>query len=203
VVVPLVAGLAGFGLAGLVGGPPAPTAAVVAGPAAAVAVDRASRTPDGAVAAGVEYATLLSRLFPLDQARAHRVAADAASEGYRPVLLEAVDRQLVPLQAQAARLPGRTVYRQAVLATRVGRYSAGRASVSVWVLACQGQSGQQANPLGSFATFTLALVWQGGVWRLDGTEQRSGPTPLLDGQPVLVEEFDAVLRGFADWRPAR
>jgi hypothetical protein len=74
--------------------------------------------------------------------------------------------------------------------------------VSVWVLACIGRSGQPANPLGSFATFTLDLVWQRAAWRLNGTGQQPGPTPLLDGQPQDVDDFEAALRGFADWRPA-
>ena len=80
--------------------------------------------------------------------------------------------------ALAAGLPGSTVYRQSVLATRLESYGPVRARVSVWVLATVGQSGGRAgarvNPVASFATFTLELAWERAAWRLDGTGQRPG-----------------------------
>jgi hypothetical protein len=196
-----LAAAAGFVCGVLVDRPSPPNMAVV-GPAVSAGVDRSAPSREGAVAAGVRYATLLAQLFPADRAAAERAAADAASAGYRDVLVAAVDRQLVPLQRQAGRLPGSTVYRQAVLATRLEGYAPPRARVSVWVLATVGQTGQQVNPIASFTTFTLDLVWERAAWRLDGTGQRPGPTPLTDGQPQQVDEFDAALAGFTDWRPA-
>ncbi len=200
-----VAAAAGF-LTGVVVDRPEPPKMTVAGPGVAVGADRSVRSRDGAVAAAVDYATLLARLFPLGRATAERTAADVASEAYRPVLVAAVDRQLVPLQQQAGRLPGSTVYRQSVLATRLEAYQPDRAQVSVWVLATVGQVGGQAtarvNPIGTFTTFTVELVWQRAGWRLDGTGQRPGPSPLLDGPPEQAEDFAAALDGFTDWRPA-
>ncbi len=189
---------------------------VVAGPSVVASVGREDRSPDGAVAAAVEYATLLSRLFPLDAVQARRVAADAASDAYRPGLVAAVDAELAPLQRQLAELPSATVHRQSVLATRVDAYpneqpGGGRARVSVWVMLTLGQhtesgsaerAGDQANAVASFGTVVLDLMWERGAWRLDGTAQRSGPTPLLDGRPQTTDEFSAALAGFADWRPA-
>jgi len=71
------------------------------------------------------------------------------------------------------------------------------------VVAQVGQSaGEQANPVGSFSTVTLSLVWERSGWRLDGTAQRPGPTPLVDGQPVVADEFGRALDRFTDWRPA-
>src|SRR5687767_7655442 len=94
------------------------------------------------VAAAVECATLLARMFPLDASQARALATEAASDAYRPHMVAAVDTELVPLQRRAARLPGSTSYRQAVLATRVDAYDASakpgatgdRARVSVWTL---------------------------------------------------------------------
>jgi hypothetical protein len=179
--------------------PIGPTAPPPAAPGPAP--DRVVRSQDGAVAAAVQYATLLSRLFPLQRSAAEAVVVSAASDGYRSTLLSAVDQQLVPLQQQAARLAGSTVYRQAVLGTRVERYTVDAAIVSVWTLACIDHSGQASNPLGTFSTYTLSLVWQRGSWRLDGTQQRGGPSPLLDSRPDSAEDFEAALHGFADWRP--
>jgi hypothetical protein len=201
VVVVLLAVAAGFAVGALVTRQAGPTATVAA-PAVAGGLDRHAPSRDGALAAGVAYATLLARLFPLDLPRAKQVAADAASSAYREVLVAAVTSQLVPLQRQAARLPGTTVYRQSVLATRVERYDPARARLAVWVLATIGQAGAEANPVASFATFTLDLVWERAAWRLDGSTGRPGPTPLLDGQPELIDDFDAALEGFTDWRPA-
>ena len=189
---------------------------VVAGQSVVASVGREDRSRDGAVAAAVEYATLLSRLFPLDAARARRLAADAASDSYRPGLVAAVGAELVPLQRELAELPGATVHRQSVLATRVDSYpgrpaGAGRARVSVWVMLTLGQrtesgsaesAGGQANAVASFGTVVLDVVWERGAWRLDGTAQRPGPTPLLDGRPQTTDELSAALAGFADWRPA-
>jgi hypothetical protein len=213
--------VAGAGLA-LLAGPTrqgssdANSAPAVAPPAVVLGtprVDRTTRSVDGAVAAAVDYATLLARLFPLDRDRARQMAADVASAANRPALLAAVDAELVPLQAQAAALPGATVYRQSVLATRVQSVEpagdpseAVRARVAVWALFIVGQSGErvgaQTNPLATFTTLTLDLVFERDAWRLDGTTQRVGPTPLLDGRPQAVDDFDRALDSFTDWRPA-
>ncbi|HYT09422.1 MAG TPA: hypothetical protein VEL73_02050 [Mycobacteriales bacterium] len=180
------------------------------GPRSAVAqataqLDGASaRSREGAVGAAAGYATLLARSLPAGADRARRVAAEAASDAYRPALLAAVDRDLVPVQRRAGSLPGRTLYRQAVLATRADRVDerGGRARVAVWLLSMLGQTGQPANPLASFTTVRLDLVWERSGWRLDGVSETAGPTPLLDGAPQPVDEVAAALEGFSDWRPA-
>ncbi len=157
------------------------------------------------MAAAARLATLLARLFPLDRPHAEQLVRQAASAAYRDTLVTAVDEQLLPLQRQAAGLPGATAYRQSVLATRLEAYSPGRARVSVWLLvtlANTGTAGGQSNPVGSFTTVTLDVVWERAAWRLDHTSQQAGPTPLLDGQPQPAGEFTAALVGFADWRPA-
>jgi hypothetical protein len=188
----------------------------VALPSVVAAADRNDQSRDGAIAAAVEYATLMSRLLPVDPSDARRMVAEIASDDHRAALVAAVDAELVPLQRQLAGLPGATVHRESVLATKVGAYAdqpegTGRAQVSVWVMLTLGQNtepssteeaGQRSNPVASFGTVVLDLVWERRAWRLDGTTQRPGPTPLLDGEPQATDEFAAELAGFADWRPA-
>jgi hypothetical protein len=192
------------------------TPRVAAPSAVAAEAKRTDRSQDGAVAAAVEYATLLSRLLPADLPKARRMVVEIASDNYRAALVAAVDAELPPLQRQLAGLPGSTVHRQSVLATKVDSYTgerdgAGTARVSVWVMLTLGQSttagsseqaGQRGNPVASFDTIVIDLVWEREAWRLDGTSQRPGPTPLLEGEPLSTDQFVAGLDGFADWRPA-
>jgi hypothetical protein len=217
----LAAALAGL-VAGLVAAPKAGAERsdlpAVTAPAPASGVEsrnhKISRTQDGAVASAVEYATLLARMFPLDAAQARSLAAEAASEAYRPSMVAAVDTELVPLQRQATRLPGSTTYRQSVLATRVDAFdepakpsaTGDRAQVSVWTLLLVSQTGTSSeedgktNPIARFSTERLDLIWQRGAWRINGSSQTGGPTPLVDGAPHTADELDAALAGFADWR---
>ena len=63
-----------------------------------------------------------------------------------------------------------------------------------------GQAGEQVNPAASFATVTVDLVVERGEWKLNRVTQETGPTPLLVGQPDLIDAFDQRLSNFADWR---
>lgn len=190
-----------------------PDAAQTAAAPCAARVDRTNAREDGAVAAAADYATLLARLLPLDRGQARRVVADVASANHWAALVAAVDAELAPLQAKAASLPGSTLYRQSVLATRVlsmtppnGITDAPRARVAVWTLVTIGRSkareAAQSNPLARFMTLNLDLVYERGAWRLDRTTQQVGPTPLLDGEPQPAEDLGRALDGFTDWRPA-
>jgi hypothetical protein len=187
----------------------------VAAPSSVAAGERTDRSRDGAVAAAVESATLLSRLLAADLPEARKMVAEIASDNYRAALVDAVDAELLPLQRQLAGLPGSTVHRQSVLATKVDAYTdgpdeGGSARVSVWVMLMLGQNtsagasdqaGQRGNPVASFGIIVVDLVWERDAWRLNGTSQRPGPTPLLVGEPLSTDEFAAGLDGFADWRP--
>ena len=165
------------------------------------AVAGAQPSRDGAVVAAARYATLLAELFALSPDDARRVVGDVASEASRPALSAAVDVELTPLQRQAAKLPGTTVFRQSVLATRVGSYTASHARVTVWVLQVMAQAGQPANPVASFSLVTVDMLWERQGWRLDRPEERDGPAPLLSGRPASADELEASLRGFDEWRP--
>ena len=151
--------------------------------------------------AGVGAATLMARLFPLDREAAIRLARDVASSTYRPTLEAAIDAELVPLQEQVSGLPGRPVYRQAVLAARVVDFTPRRARVSAWVMLIAGQADVEGNALATFVTVTVDLAWERGRWRLDGTTETRGPSPQVDDAPSTTDALTRRLDGYADWRP--
>jgi hypothetical protein len=192
----------------------APTADETSAPPRPHGASRTSRTRAGAVAAGTEYATLLSRLWPLSPAQARAVVADAATEDKRDGLVRSVDRQLVPLQEQARGLGGTTIYRQAVLATKLGGYHEPegkgryRAQVSVWLLltvtrttAPDAEPSGVPDAQGTFSTVRMELVWERGAWRLADDATTEGPSPAVEGDAVTGQELDRQLSGFEDWRP--
>jgi hypothetical protein len=154
-----------------------------------------------ALDAGVGYATLMARLFPLDATAARAVLAAAASDAYRQELTAAVDAELVPLQRQVAGLAGRPIYRQAVLAAEVVSYIAPRARVAAWVMLTAGQAGVNDNATATFATVTVDVVFEHGAWKLDHTSEQPGPSPEVHDSPASVDSLASRLDGFADWRP--
>ncbi|HVF74827.1 MAG TPA: hypothetical protein VM938_07245 [Acidimicrobiales bacterium] len=170
-------------------------------PPAAVSADQPA-SPDGALEAGVRYATLMAELFPLEPVEAKAVVDDVASRAYVPALGAAIETELVPLQRQVAGLAGRPVYRQSVLAAKLVSHAPPRAEVSAWVMLVAGQAGVDSNAMATFSTITVGLVLEDDRWRLDRTAETPGPSPLLRDAPSTVDTLVARLDGFADWRPA-
>jgi hypothetical protein len=158
-------------------------------------------TEPRALAVGVDDATLMARLFPLDPAAARQVLTGVASAEFRDQLVAAVAAELVPLQRQVAGLAGRPVYRQSVLAAEVSSYAPPRAQVAVWLIVTVGQAGVADNATATFATVTVGLVFEAGAWKLDATSEQPGPSPEVHDAPSSVDSFVARLDGFADWRP--
>ena len=148
----------------------------------------------------VDNATVLARLFPMTAAEARATVDAITTDAFRPTFAPVIERELIPLQQQAAALPGKTVFRQSVLATQRVKTTTTAATVSVWMLIVVGQAGEQVNPAASFATVTVDLVVERGEWKLNRVTQETGPTPLLVGQPDLIDAFDQRLSNFADWR---
>jgi hypothetical protein len=155
-----------------------------------------------ALAAGVDDATLLARLFPLDPSAARAALAAVASDAHRDQLLAAATAELAPLQRQVASLPGTPVYREAVLAAQLGAYTPPGAQVAAWVMLTVGQAGVDDNATATFATVTVDLVFEHGAWKLDATSETPGPSPEVHDAPTSVDAFVARLAGFDDWRPA-
>lgn len=172
------------------GVPPRPPYPTVASPAQALDV-------------GVADATLMARLLPLDSPAADAVAAQVASDAYRPALKGAVDSQLASLQRQVASLAGRPIYRQSVLAAHLASYTPPRAQVQAWTLLVAGQAGVADNATATFATVTVSLVFERDAWKLDATSEQPGPSPQVSDAPSSVDSLAARLAGFVDWRPAR
>ena len=182
---------------------------------AAGGVDRTSPTRDGAVAAAAQYASLLAQVWPLSAAQARTTLADAATTAYQPRLVAAVSAQLVPMQAQATSLGGRTIYRQSVLATHLDTYPTTTATstpptevarVSVWTVLTIAHTGPatDADPVNANAVFftsQLDLLYERGAWRLCASTDHAGPTPLVEGTPSTGTQMARQLNGFHDWRP--
>jgi hypothetical protein len=175
--------------------------AAVPAPVTGVGTARVADSSLAAVDAAAGYATVMSQLFPLDPDTARRVLAGDASDAYRPIIVQAVGTALVPLQQQMAALSGRPVFRQSVLAAKPISFTAGRAQVSVWVLAVAGQAGVADNAVCSFSTVTLDLVFERGGWLIDHSAEQPGPSPQMTGAPTSVDALVGRLDGFNDWRP--
>ncbi|MDP9389093.1 MAG: hypothetical protein M3Q48_14540 [Actinomycetota bacterium] len=180
------------------GGAPAVPGAVV-GPSG---VQPSTASKADALAAGVRFATLMAEMFPLDSAAARETVEEVASDAYRPALTAAIDAELAPLQRQVAGLAGRPIYRQSVLAAKLGSYAPPRAQLSAWVMVTAGQAQVDANAMATFAIVTVDLVFERGGWRLDRTSETPGPSPQLRDAPSTADVLTARLQGFADWRPA-
>ena len=161
----------------------------------------AGDSPAQALDTGVADATLIARLLPLDAPAADAVAAEVASDAYRPALSAAVNSQLAALQHQVAALAGRPIYRQSVLAARLTSYTPTRAQVQAWTLLVAGQAGIADNATATFATVTVALVFERGAWKLDATSEQPGPSPQVSDAPSSVDSLVGRLAGFVDWRP--
>ena len=179
------------------GGAPAVPGAVV-GPSG---VRPSTASKAGALEAGVRFATLMAEMFTLDPAAAREMAEEVASDAYRPALTAAIDAELVPLQRQVAGLAGQPIYRQSVLAAKLGSYAPPRAELSAWVMVTAGQAQVDANAMATFATVTVDIVFERGAWRLDRTSETPGPSPQLRDAPSTADVLTARLQGFADWRP--
>jgi hypothetical protein len=161
----------------------------------------AAESEQRALDAGVGYATLMARLFPLGASAARSVLAEVASDAYRQELVDAVDAELVPLQRQVAALAGRPIYRQSVLAAHVASYAPPSAQVAAWVMLTAGQDGVDDNATATFATVTVDVVFEHGAWKLGHTSEVPGPSPQVPDAPSSVDSLVSRLAGFADWRP--
>jgi hypothetical protein len=164
--------------------------------------DASVQTAAQALAAGVDDATLLARLFPLDPVAARVVLAGVSSDAHRDELVAAAAAELAPLQRQVAALPGTAVYREAVLAAQLAAYSPPTARVAAWLMLTVGQAGVDDNATATFATVSVELVFEHDAWKLDATAETPGPSPEVHDAPTSVDAFVARLAGFADWRPA-
>ena len=159
-----------------------------------------ARTREGAVAAASDYLAALNGRVILDPAAVPRrlaaISAAAAREGLGRAYAAAATQLRQQLGVGTVPEPV-VVVRAAPVGYRVAAYAPGAATVSIWRVGVVG-SGATVKPQQSWRTETVALVWEGGTWKIDSLRSAPGPTPPLAGAPTppaqlfaSVPEFEA------------
>ncbi|MEV7418759.1 hypothetical protein [Streptomyces sp. NPDC089919] len=153
-----------------------------------------AHTEQGAQSAAANYAAVLGSdgMYPADQR--HRLIAAVADEGSLTALQAAYDatysRALfdqIGLTADGTAPAGATfVSRTTPVGSKVLRYAEDAADVDVWSLGLFGLTGDKSTkPVTSaWYTLTVKLKWNGSDWKVLGTSQRTGPTPVTGDNPV-------------------
>jgi hypothetical protein len=125
----------------------------------------------------------------------HRFAAPSARPGLEAVYSQA-ETSLRTRFGLAGQPKPVVLVRTVPLGYHVDSFSSKRAEVAVWTLAVLG-SGATFDPVASWRTQTVQLVWQKGAWKVVAFGSANGPTPALaDGQQpsTPVELFTAIPR---------
>jgi hypothetical protein len=89
---------------------------------------------------------------------------------------------------------------------KVTSYSTGSATVEVWCNGLFGMSGEKStNPVTSnWFTVTMKLNWSDGDWKVLGSSQRTGPTPVTGDNPVSgTDEITKAVQEFGGFTYAR
>lgn len=205
--------LAGLLLSALVGGTPGrprgPAAAETGPPAAEPAVHTVSlpsnvQTRDGAVKAAIAYVCSAQALLDLDPLAAEQLIRSMAANATADQQVTETLDQLTQVRELLAGGTGPIRYRQAALGVRVEAYEPSRAEIAVWNVGVLSREGI-APPQASWSVSAVALVWEGGGWRLLSENVVPGPAPILDDSaaPATATQLDAALEGFEMLGPVR
>ncbi len=162
------------------------------------------RSREGAVAAALNYATVLARPeFITDAGR----RADILEAVATPEAAQRYGREDYTGLAQtpvyrATREGKPSVWQTTPLGYRVEGYTEDEARVFTWSMAIVGAG--RASPVATFGTGSRRLVWRDGDWKFAGDvgSTRSGPTPALaeTASPTSTEQFRARLRALEGLR---
>lgn len=162
-----------------------------------------ARTEAGAVAAATNLVLTLEQASSTDRARAIRHYELLSAEGSRESLAadmaagwDALHQTLTANGPRTASLFLRTV----PIGHNVVRYSDDRATVAVWTLTLLATDGM-AQPLASFETATVEVVWEGGDWKIWSAQ--SDPGPSLAWVPTATtgtEPFLATVEALEGYR---
>ena len=166
--------------------------------------ERYAPTRAGAISAAADLAAMIGGPLLLDPSRyTAALQAIATPEAASRVRAGAVGTAAY-LEASeglvSARSHGDAVtFRTAPIGAAVDRFTAGRATVRVWLVTVFGRA-DGAGVRAVWGTSTIRLRWL-HAWRLDGWENTPGPTPPLPGAPLA--ESAALLVATADLRGFR
>lgn len=162
---------------------------------------RASRgfagSRQGAVAAAVAYATASQRWLYFSDDQIRVAVSKIATRSAAPRMVKDVVSDIAMARDQLVQSSGRIWWLVRPLAWRVEDFGGDDASVSVWTVTILSAAGVAA-PQSEYVTVTLDLARVDDDWRVDGTRNTPGPTPITGphDQPWTAEPFDHALDGF-------
>lgn len=159
----------------------------------------AAFTPDreGAGTAAIAYATAAQRWLYLSDDEIRSAVAEIATPVASPRLSEEVVADVRAARARLADSPGRIWWLVRPMAWRVESFTSDEATVAVWIVTVLSAQ-EVAVPQSEWTTVTLQLAWVDSGWRVDGTRDIPGPTPMTGpgDQPWDAVPFDETLAGF-------
>jgi hypothetical protein len=151
----------------------------------------------GATGAAVAYASASQRWLYLSDADLTDAVALLTTPLAAPRLSRDAVAEVRAARERLAASPGRVWWLVRPMAWRVESISEDMATVNVWTLTVLSAE-DVAAPQSEWVTVTVDLVWLDGTWRVDGTRETPGPTPLggPNDQPWDASTFDSALTGF-------
>ena len=160
-----------------------------------------ARTREGAVAAAADYLAALNGRVILDPAVVRRTLAPISTADAQESLARAYATAATQLRQQlgVGTVPEPVVVvRAAPVGYRVAGFARDAATVSIWRVGVVG-SGATVEPQQSWRTETVALVWEGGTWKIASLRSAPGPTPPLAGAPTPPAQLFASVPEFEEF----
>lgn len=161
---------------------------------------------DGAVSAGVAYATASQRWLYFTDEEIRDAVTQIATPTAAPGLAEDVVTEVADARERLEVSSGPVWWLVRPLAWQAESYNGERARISVWVVTIL-SAAEVAAPQTEWMTVTVDLAWSERDWRVDAVLDAPGPTPLTgpNDRPWDSEAFDEGLEGFTrmDGEPVR
>ncbi|MFI8099492.1 hypothetical protein [Streptomyces sp. NPDC086023] len=151
-------------------------------------------TEQGAASAAANFAVVLNSDAMYDARRRRQIVAAVGNEVSLTRLQAAYDSaysaelfKKIGLTDNGTAPPDTTfVSRTSPVGTKVLSYTDAAAEVDVWCHGLFGLTGEKSTKpvTSSWYTLTVKLTWNGSDWKVLGTTQRTGPTPVTGDNPV-------------------
>ncbi|MEU6577743.1 hypothetical protein [Streptomyces sp. NPDC046805] len=168
----------------------------------------------GAESAAANYASALGSDGMFNPSRRHQIVQTVADPSTVNSLQSGFDADYsadflkkIGLKDNGSAPAGNTfVNRTLPAGTKVTSFSDSTATVEVWCSGLFGIAGNNStNPVtSSWFTVTMKLKWSGGDWKVLGSSQKTGPTPVTGDNPVSgADEISKAVREFGGFTYAR
>lgn len=161
-----------------------------------------SHSPSGAAAAATTYMGLLTEAAVDGRMDATATMSGMTISPLGPELRRGLPGLARVLRARLASTGAPAAFEGWPLGYRVTRFSAERATVSVWHLDLAASSTLRLMTT-DYATTTYEVRWVRGAWRIEGANMLPGPTPPPPNAPAsAIDRFARVARAFSGYRNA-